>query len=160
MRLSIATPAILFASLFAGIPADISAPGTSELHKLYGEPIMERYAVRSGISLTAEYGPDHRACQFLIAPEQLLVEVKEPGSLMSSKSVSAMLEELLPLTTRGNEINSETVQVEGNTLLETDYQNVSIRRICSSQSCVSSSENQDVRTLIVFKRDTCPKHIE
>src|SRR3974390_2675703 len=127
MRLSIATPAILFASLFAGIPADISAPGANELHKLYGEPIMERYAVRSGISLTAEYGPDHRACQFLIAPEQWLVEVKEPGSLMSSKSVSAMLEELLPLTTRGNEINSATVQVEGNALLETDYQNVSIR---------------------------------
>ena len=160
MRLSTSTPAILFASLFVVVPADVSVPGTNELHKLYGEPIMERYAVRSGISLTVEYGPDHRACQFLIAPEQLLVEVKEPGSLMSSKGVSAALEELLPETARGKQINSATLQVEGNTLLETDYQNVSIRRICSSQSCVSSSENQDVRTLVVFKRDNCPKHIE
>jgi hypothetical protein len=160
MKLSIATASILLVSLLAGAPAEVSAPGTQELHKLYGEPIMERFAVRSGISLTVEYGRDHKACQFLIAPEQLLVEVRTPGPPMSSQGVSAVLEQILPVATRGRQIDSATDTTNGGTVLTTEYEDLSIRRICSAPSCVSSSENQDVRTLVVFKRDTCPKHIE
>ena len=160
MKLYIATALSALVCLFGSAPTDESSPGAQEFHKLYGEPIMERYAVRSGISLTVEYGSDRKACQLLLAPEQLLVEVKNSGDLMPSKGVSALLEELLPLTTRGAKINSATVQVGGNALLKTDYPYVSIRRFCASQSCVSSSENQDVRTLVVFNRSSCPKHAE
>ena len=141
------------------VPADVSAPSVQEIHKLYGEPTMERFAVRNGITVTVEYGPDRAACQILIAPRRLLVEVQSPDSLMSSPDVSRVLQELLPPDTRGRQINSNSIQVDGNILLKTDYEKLSIRRICSSQSCISSSENQDLRTLVVFKRDACPKDV-
>ena len=116
--------------------------------------------MRSGISLTVEYGPDHKACQFLIAPEQLLVEARSPGPPMSSEGVSAVLEQVLPVATRGRQIDTATDETARGTILTTEYEDLSIKRICSAQSCISSNENQDVRTLVVFKRDTCPKHIE
>jgi len=79
---------------------------------------------------------------------------------MSSKGVSDVLQEVLPVATSGKQINSDTVEVQSVTLLKTDYENVSIRRFCSLPSCVSSNEKQDLRTLIVFKRSTCPTHVE
>jgi hypothetical protein len=160
MRLPIATISICLGCLFTGAHTDVSAPSAQQLHKLYGEPTMERFAVRSGTTLTVEYGPDHMACQLLIAPRQLLVEVQNPSPPMSSQGVSALLQELLPAATTGRQINSNTVQIDGNMLLKTDYENVSIRRTCASQSCVSSNQNQDFRTVVVFKRGACPTHIE
>jgi hypothetical protein len=135
-------------------------PNAQNFHQLYGEPTMERFAVRNGITVTVEYGPDRAACQILIAPRRLLVEVQSPDFLMSSPAVSGVLQELLPPATRGRQVNANSIQVDGNTLLKTDYETLSIRRICSSPSCVSSSENQDLRTLIVFKRDACPRNVE
>ena len=120
---------------------------------------MERFAAGNGITVTLEYGPDRAACQILIAPNRLLVEVKNPDSPVSSPRVSRVLQELLPPGTRGKEVDSTSVEVDGNTLLRTDYEKLSIRRICSSQSCISSTENQDLRTLVVFKRDACPKDV-
>jgi hypothetical protein len=135
-------------------------PNAQNFHQLYGEPTMERFAVRNGITVTVEYGPDRAACQILIAPRRLLVEVQSPDFLMSSPAVSGVLQELLPPATRGRQVNANSIQVDGNTLLKTDYETLSISRICSSPSCVSSSENQDLRTLIVFKRDACPRNVE
>jgi hypothetical protein len=60
--------AILVGWLFACVPADVSAPDAQDFHKLYGEPTMERFAVRNGITVTVEYGPDRVAYQILIAP--------------------------------------------------------------------------------------------
>ena len=160
MRLPVATASICLGCLLTGAPVDVLAPGEEGLHKLYGNPTMERFAVRSGITLTAEYGPDRIACELLIAPAQTLIELQTPIPPMSSKGVSDVLQEVLPVATRGKQINSDTVEVQSATLLKTDYENVSIRRFCSSPSCVSSSEKQDLRTLIVFKRGTCPTHVE
>ena len=160
MRLPVATATIFLGCLLTSAPVDVSAPGEEGLHKLYGNPTMERFAVRSGITLTVDYGPDRIACQLLIAPAQALVELQTPIPPMSSKGVSDVLQEMLPVATRGKQINSDTVEVQSATLLKTDYENVSIRRFCSSPSRVSSSETQDLRTLVVFKRATCPTHVE
>jgi len=152
--------AILVGCLYFAAARDLQAPSSPQLRKLYGEPTMERFAVRPGITLTAEYGSDRLACQFLIEPAQLLVEVKDQGPLMPSPVVSQILEEVVPVATRGKEIESNVVHVEGDKLLRAEYENVSIRRVCSVHTCGSSTENQDLRTLVVFKRDNCPKHIE
>jgi len=61
---------------------------------------MERFAVRTGITLTVEYGPDRIACQFLIAAEQALIELQTPIPTMSSKGVSDLLQEVLPAATK------------------------------------------------------------
>jgi hypothetical protein len=74
--------------------------------------------------------------------------------------VSDVLKELLPVATRGKQINSNTLELDVATLLTTDYEIASIKRFCTSPSCVSSGEKQDPRTLVVFKRAICPKHVE
>jgi hypothetical protein len=125
-----------------------------------GEPTIERFGVGNGITVSVQYGPDRVACQILIAPRRLLVEVQSPDLLMSSPGVSRVLQELLPPATRGKQVDSNSVQAGGNTLLRTDYEELSIRRVCSSQSCISSTENQDLRTLVVFKRDACPRDVQ
>ena len=146
--------------LYAGIPANVSAPSEEDVHKLYGEPTMERFDVGNGITVTAQYGPDRAACQILIAARRSLVVVTSPDPLMSSPDVSRVLQELLPPATRGKELNSISTHTGGNSLLKTDYEGLSIRRICSSPSCISSTENQDLRTLVVFKRDACRKGVQ
>jgi len=122
MRLLIPTASIFLGCLLAGAPADVSPPSEQGLHKLFGDPTMERFAVRSGITLTVEYGPDRMACQLLIAPAQSLVEVQMPIPPMPSRGVSVVLQELLPVATRGRQINSTTVQGGVGTLLKTDYE--------------------------------------
>ena len=159
MKLPFATTVFAVGWLCAAFAADVSAPSVQDMHKLYGEPTMERFAAGNGITVTLEYGRDRAGCQILIAARRLLVEVKSPDELMSSPGVSRVLQELLPPATRGKQLDSNSVQVEGNTLLRTDYEELSIRRIRSSQSCLSCTENQDLRTLVVFKRDACPKDV-
>lgn len=161
MRLSIPAASIVLACLLTGVQTDVSAPNHEALRNLYGEPTMERFVPQSGITLTVEYGSDRRACQFLIAPRQALIEFQSPVPPMSSQGVSTVLQQLLPVATTGRQIDSTVAKVdEAKTLLKTKYENVSITRICSSPSCASSNENQDLRTVVVFERGTCPKHGE
>src|SRR5215831_9105452 len=152
MRVPIATTTIFLGCLFGGLPVEDFAPGPQELHKLYGEPTMERFVVHSDITLTAQYGRDGKACQILVAPKQSLVELHGSTPPMSSQDVSAILQVLLPDAATGKQIDSSTAQVSSaKTLLKTDYENLSVKRICSSPSCVSSNENHDLRTVVVFK---------
>jgi hypothetical protein len=88
MRLLVAIVSIFLGCLLTGAPVDVSSPGEDGLRKLYGKPTMERFAVRSGITLTDECGPDRMACQLLIAPAQPLVELQTPIPPMPSQGVS------------------------------------------------------------------------
>jgi hypothetical protein len=54
MRFPIATASIFLGFLLTGVPVDVSAPSEEGLHKAYGNPTMERFVVRSGITLTVE----------------------------------------------------------------------------------------------------------
>jgi hypothetical protein len=160
MRIPLLIGPIFLGCFFMAIPNNVQAPGSEDLRKLYGEPTMERFTARPGITVTIEYGPDRLACQLLIEPARLLVEVRDEGPLMSSRAISEILQEVVPPNTRGKQIDATSVQIERNKLLRTDCENVSIRRICSVASCASSAENQDLRALVVFTRQSCPKHIE
>jgi hypothetical protein len=84
---------------------------SQELHSLYGEPDLERYTARPGISVTVRYGPDHRFCQVLIEPPQSLIHHEDQTPLMPSEDVSDVLEEIVPLATRGKQSTSVTLPV-------------------------------------------------
>jgi hypothetical protein len=109
--------------------------------------------------MAVQYGPDRVACELLIGHAQSLVQRDtQPPSPISSQDVSGLLQELVPAAIRGKLISSAPVPIESSTLLETDYETVSIRRECSAPSCVSSKQDQDLRTMVVFKRSACPIH--
>jgi hypothetical protein len=73
-----------------------------EFHSRYGEPDMERFTARPGISVAVEYGSDRLACQVLIEPPDSLIHQEEQARLMSSEGASQVLEEVAPVATRGN----------------------------------------------------------
>ena len=83
---------------FAVVAASAALPQSSnEFLSRYGEPDLERFQARPGISVTVEYGSDHLACQIVIQPPQPLIHQEEPTPLMSSEGVSEILEEVAPV---------------------------------------------------------------
>jgi hypothetical protein len=146
---------ILARSLLVAAASFVLTPSSQDLDNRYGEPDMERFIVRPGIGLTAEHGSDHLACQILIEPPQSLIHQEEQPPLMSSDGVSDVLEEIAPITTRGNE-TFNSISVSGcNESRITDYDNLTIMR--STHTCDASSHDQDAHITIMFKRDICPK---
>jgi hypothetical protein len=133
----------------------VLAQSSNELHNRYGEPDLERFTARPGISLSVQYGPDHLACQALIQPPQSLIHQDEQTLLMSSDGVSEVLEEVAPVAMRGKQINDGSFQGGCNVRRFTEYENVWIMR--ATHECDPSSQDRDVSTSINFKRDVCPK---
>jgi hypothetical protein len=146
---------ILAGCLLVAAGSVFLALSSSELHNKYGDPDLERFAVRPGISLTVEYGADHLACQMVIEPPQSLIHQEGQTRLMSSEAVSEVLEEVAPVAMRGNVISRSSFQSSCAVGYITEYENVSIMRGMSE--CKSTSPDHDSRTQIIFKRDICPK---
>lgn len=146
---------ILAGCLVVAAASSVLSPSSQELHSRYGEPDRERFTARPGISLSVEYGSDHLACYALIEPPQPLTYTEEHVPLMSSDSVTEILEDVAPTAMRGKE-NNKVFSVSGcNEAHITEYENVSIMR--STHTCEPSSHDQDVRTAITFRRDLCPR---
>src|SRR5580704_13936678 len=102
---------ILATCLLAAASALALAPGAQDLRKHYGEPDTERFIARPGIGLTVQYGSDHLACQMLIeSPRQLFLQKNSEGTLLSPDKVTEILDEVVPISTRGKEINHSVAE--------------------------------------------------
>jgi hypothetical protein len=135
------------------------APSSPELHNRYGLSDLERFTVRPGITATVQYGADHLACQIQIEPYQSLVhqDAQPPHvpTVMPSKDVSEVLEELAPAAIRGKGFPQGTFQASCGAEQVDDYENVMILR--NIFACAPAGTGEDTRVSIVFKRDICPK---
>lgn len=146
---------ILAVCLSAAAASAVFAPSSQDLRSRYGEADRERFTARPGISLTVDYGIDHLACDALIEPPRRLLSAEEHVPLMSSDSVTEILQDVAPSAMRGEEI-SRAVSVSGcDQVHTTEYENVSIMR--STHTCEPASHDQDARTVITFRRDICPR---
>jgi hypothetical protein len=146
---------IVLGCLLAAAGSAVLMQISRQLHSRYGEPDVERFEVRPGISLTVQYGSDHLVCEALIEPPQSLIHQEEQVPLMASEGVSEILEEIAPAFKRGKQINDGSVQSGCNVGRFTEYENVCIMR--ATHECDPSSKNRDARTSISFKREICPK---
>jgi len=125
-----------------------------DLRRRYGDPEVERFKARPGIGLTVEYGSDRLACQILIQPpEHILSSQEQEARFMASETVTDILDEVVPLATRGKK-NYEFHKVSGcNAFDGTEYENVRITR--SIHTCLPLKPEREVRATVIFKRDTC-----
>jgi hypothetical protein len=146
---------IIAGCLLLTVGSVVLMTNSQEFRNLYGEPDLERYIARPGISVTIEYGSDHLPCNAMIEPPQRLGYTQEQVPLIPSDTVTEVLEEIVPVATRGKELNAILTQSGCNKVHMTDYENVFIMR--STHTCDSLSHDQDARTIITFKRDICPK---
>jgi hypothetical protein len=126
-----------------------------EFHSRYGEPDIERFAARPGISLVVEYGSDHKACRVLIEPPRQLFHPGESLPPMSSDTVTEILEEIAPVKMRGMSITSSIDSMGCAESRRTQYQNLEIDRV--RNNCLSPTPEHEVRATIEYRRDTCRK---
>ena len=139
---------------FAVAAASAALPQSSnEFHSRYGEPDLERFQARPGISVTVEYGSDHLACQIVIEPPQPLIHQEEQTQFMSSGAVTGILEGIVPAQMRGEEIGRSITAMSCNEFEVVEYGNVSIMR--STHNCLPLKPEREVRATISFKRDIC-----
>jgi hypothetical protein len=96
---------IIIGAVFVAVASGILAPTSQDLHKRYGEADSECLMARPGIGLTVEYGSDHSACRILIEPPHPRFHPEE-SPLMSSDTVTDILEEIAPVKMRGISIAS------------------------------------------------------
>src|SRR5712664_3687246 len=146
---------IVAACLFFAVVSVVVAPSSQELHKRYGEPNLERFMARPGIVLTAEYGSDHSACWVLIEPPRPLFHPEESLPLMSSDTVTEILEEIVPVNIRGMSISSSISSMGCAESRRTQYQGLTIDRV--RNKCLSPTPEHDVRATVTYKRDICRK---
>jgi hypothetical protein len=129
------------------------APSSQELQKRYGEPNLERFMARPGIALSVEYGSDHSACWVLIEPPRPLFHHEESLPLMSSDTVTEILEEIVPVNIRGMSISSSIESMGCAESRRTQYQGLTIDRV--RNNCLSPTPEHEVRATVTYKRDIC-----
>ena len=154
------------------------AQTSSELHTQYGDPDEERFIVRPGISISAQYGPDQLVCRFEMQPisqhkvkkqqwslssndtglssgETLEVhaELNDPPPMLQADESDAVLEELVPFSSRGDELSHFTIESGGNRIQIIEYRNVSISR--SLQYVAKTKPERLLQITTTFKRDEC-----
>jgi hypothetical protein len=139
---------------FVVAAASAASPQSSdEFHNRWGEPTLERFQARPGISVTVEYGSDHLACQIAIEPPQPLFHQEEQAQFMSSGAVTEILEEIVPAQVRGKETGRSIAAIGCNEFEIVEYGNVAIMR--STLNCLPLKPERETRATISFKRDIC-----
>jgi hypothetical protein len=127
-----------------------------ELRGRYGNPDMERFIARPGISLTVEYGSDRLVCQALIeAPQALIHRPEEPVPFMSPDAVTEILNEVAPSSVRGKETGKAITMTGCNEFRILEYENASITR--ATHNCLPLKPKREMRATVVFKREACRK---
>jgi hypothetical protein len=146
---------IVAGCLFLAFGSVVLAPSSQEFHNRYAEPDLERYMARPGIALTVEYGSDHFACRVLVEPPHSLFRPDRNAPPMSSQTVDEILEENVPVKTRGMSILSSIESMPCIENRRTQYQGLTIDRI--RNICMSATPEHDVRAEVTFNRDVCRK---
>ncbi len=147
MRIAVGCIAVVIATV--GL-----SPTSQDLRDRYGRPDIERFTAGPGISLTVEYASDHRACQMKIEPTQPLIHpMTASDTVMPEAEVTKILEEVVPVGSRGKLIKTGGFQASCGLGNLTEYEKVSIMR--TSTACSHAVSSSDVGTMIVFKRDIC-----
>jgi hypothetical protein len=126
---------------------------SQDFHNRYGEPDRERFAERSGISLTVEYGSDDLACYAMIEPPQPLIYRENDAPLMAPEAVTEVLEEVAPASMRGKETGKTITMAGCNEFQVIDYENITVTR--STRNCLPLKPEREMRATVAFKRDNC-----
>jgi hypothetical protein len=125
-----------------------------ELHSRYGQPDVERFAVRPGITAMVQYGTDASTCQVVIEAQHPLVRREQTIKYLRPETVSGIVDEIVPPSTWGHKLNTLTENMgcaHGETV---EYENVVISR--DTDQCVPLKAERESIATVTFKRSNCP----
>ena len=101
---------------------------STALRAKYGEPLArEIFQVRPNIEAVVIYGSGRQVCRIELPPGSYMNVVGEaPAHFVTKQQVDEVIDELIPLATRGSEIGRFTMFAGGISFSAANYQNVSI----------------------------------
>ena len=123
------------------------------LHNRYAVPHREEMQARPGISITVQYGLDLQACEIRIHPMNASLLRKEPETLMIPDTVTELVNELIPLSERGNPGMSTITSSGCNKLTTQEYEHVTIIR--GSHDCLPLQSAREFPATLLFKKTEC-----
>jgi len=130
------------------------AQTSQKLRVRYGEPDIERFTVSGDVGLTVEYGSDDLACQMVIETKRPLLHSEQTLAYMSPEAVGDLVDEIVPPTSRGREVNTILESMGCAEVRAVEYENVWIAH--ASDMCVPLKPERESRATMVFKRPACP----
>src|SRR5665213_2761099 len=96
---------------------------TSTLRAKYGEPLArETFQVRPNIEAVVNYGTGHQVCKIDLPPGSYV----NPPHGASKQEVDQVIDELVPSSARGKEINQGVMSAGRIAVSFTDFENVNI----------------------------------
>ena len=140
--------------LFLVLSAIIAPAQTaSELTARYGDPDVERFLVRPGITLMARYAGDRTSCEMVIEPIRSIIPRNESDMYMPPEVMTEIIDEVLPQASRGKLLLGVVTKSGCNDLETGDYENVSIRRF--RHRCDLPSPEIEGAATISWKTPSC-----
>ena len=114
--------------LFLFLSGIAAAQTASDLTARYGDPDVERFRVRPGVTLMASYAGDRTVCEMLIEPIRSIIPHDEPAKYMRPEVMTEIIDEVLPETDRGESLLRVVTKAGCNDFETDDYENVTIDR--------------------------------
>jgi hypothetical protein len=147
----------LFALLLAFVPCLATSQTADELRARYGKPVGEVFLVQPTITVAVAYSADGQPCRLLIETPRPLETRNEGTQLMPTKAVSALIDELMPPSERGQPLVRAATMENGCYITRmTLYATVTISR--TQKKCDPASPDSpegDVVTTITYKQRHC-----
>ena len=120
---------------------------TSTLRAKYGEPIArETFQVRPNIEAVVNYGTGHQACKIDLPPGSYV----NPPHGASNHDVDQVIDELVPPSARGKEINKGVMAAGRISMSFADYENITI-----AEPQDPDHPGRRTSVSITFKRPDC-----
>ena len=120
---------------------------TSTLRAKYGEPIArETFQIRPNIEAVVNYGSEHQVCKIDLPPGSYV----NPPHGASNHDVDQVIDELVPPSARGKEINQRVVGASRIAVSLKEYENVTM-----SETLDPDHPGRRTKVTITFKRPDC-----
>jgi hypothetical protein len=120
---------------------------TSMLRAKYGEPLpRETFQVRPNIEAVVNYGTGHQVCKIDLPPGSYV----NPPHGASNHDVDQVIDELVPPSLRGKEINQGVMAAGRIAVSFTEYEHISI-----SEPLDPDHAGRRTSVTITFKRPDC-----
>jgi hypothetical protein len=144
------TPLMLFLFISAIVA---SAQTAGDFGTRYGDPDVERFVIRPGVTLTVAYGSDTTGCQMIVEPQRSILKSDNESELMAREIVPEVLEEILPESS-GDSLLVNIEQVVGCDIqVHSTHYNVTIN--ASQEHACHASERGEANMLIVREDRPC-----
>jgi len=124
---------------------------TSTLRAKYGEPIArETFQVRPNIEAVVNYGTGHQVCKIDLPGSYTNIVGEIPPHFVTKQQVDEVIDELVPPSARGKEINKGVASAGRISVSFTDYENIAI-----AEPHDPDHPGRRTSVTITFKRPDC-----